>query len=104
MSFIISSLQTIGLFSGAYVGYKHGFIYKTSMCGNSFFKKYDDLYINPNFNDTTMSENTFYDCIGLFSGLIAGYYLYPIMIPTMLYHLQQLYPDQINQLKKYGIK
>ena len=105
MAFILSSLQTIGLLSGAYVGYKHGFTYKTNICANVFLKKYDDLYINPNFNDKTMSEQTFYDCIGLFSGIVVGYYIYPIVIPTMIFQLYQVYPDEINKLKNnFGIK
>lgn len=98
MSFILSSLKTIGLFSGGFIGYKYGFIYKTSICSTDLFKKYDDLYINPNFNDTTMPEMTFYNCIGLFSGIIIGYYIYPIVIPSMIYQLYNI--DEIHTLIK----
>jgi len=94
--FIISSLKTIGLFSGAFVGYKYGFIYKTHLCTNSLFKNYDDLYLNPNFTAETLPEDIFYNCIGLFSGLLIGYYMYPVMIPTMMY---QLYNIDINKFK-----
>ena len=105
MSVILSSLQTIGLLSGGFIGYKNGFIYKKNLCINSFIKKYDDLYIKQNFNKNTISENTFYNCIGLFSGIVVGYYIYPIIIPTMIFQLYQLYPDEINKLKNNcGIK
>lgn len=105
MSFILSSLQTIGLLSGAFIGYSHGFIYKTNLCTNVFIKKYDDLYINVNFNENTMSEKSFYDCVGLFSGLIIGYYVYPVMIPSMIFQIYKSYPDEINQIKRScGIK
>lgn len=105
MSIILSSLQTIGLVAGAFIGYNHGFIYKTNLCNNVLLKKYDDLYMNPNFNESTMSEKAFYNCIGLFSGLIVGYYVYPIMIPSMIYKIYEIYPDEINQLQaKLGLK
>ena len=99
MSIILSSFKTIGLFSGAFIGYNYGFIYKTNVCSNDFLKKYDDLYINPNFNETTMPETTFYNCIGLFTGMIIGYYIYPIVIPTMIYQLHNM--DEIKRMKPW---
>ena len=105
MAFIISSLQTIGLLSGAFIGYKNGFIYKNKLCSNIVIKKYEELYIKPNFNDKSISENVFYNSVGLFSGIVVGYYIYPIIIPTMIYQLYQIYPDEINKLKdNCGIK
>ena len=106
MSIILVSLKTIGLFSGAYVGYNYGFICKTNVYkSNVFFKKYDDLYINNKFNKNTISEKTFYNCIGLFTGIFLGYHVYPIIIPTMIYQVYNTYPNEINQFKKNcGIK
>lgn len=104
MSIILSGLKTIGLFSGAYIGYKHGFIYKNNLSSNDFFKKYDDLYINPNFNANTMPETTFYNCIGLFSGILVGYYAYPIIIPMMLYQLYDMDPKSIFEHFIHNIK
>ena len=96
MSFIISSLKMIGLCSGGYIGYMQGFIYKNKLCSNAIIKKYDDWFINSYFNENTMSENVFYNYIGLFSGVCIGYYIYPIIIPTMLFHLYN-----IDEIKKY---
>jgi hypothetical protein len=95
---IISSLKTLGILSGAFIGYKYGFVYKTHLCSNPFFKNYDDLYINTHFTDDTLPESIFYNSIGLFTGIMVGYYIYPIVIPTMIYQLHNI--DDIKNFIK----
>ena len=46
-----------------------------------------------------MPETTFYNCIGLFTGMIIGYYIYPIVIPTMIYQLHNM--DEIKRMKPW---
>ena len=98
---IINYLRLSGIVSGGYMGFVYGNRVKDWVCDNSqTMKYYHNQYVLNQFNKSHMSEETLFNLIGCFSGIICGHKFWPIVVPIALYRLSDEYPDEIENIKR----
>lgn len=99
---ILNVLKITGMISGGYIGYRYGDKMKNWCCNNiPTIRHYHSRYIPQHFKKSQISELTMFNLIGGFSGVLVGFYLWPIAVPVTLYNLAEDYPDEIKKIKKY---
>lgn len=99
---IISGLKIAGMISGGYTGYQYGDdLKKWVCCSFPSIKRYHNEYVSVKFKKSQIRENTLFNLIGCFSGILGGFYIWPVSIPIMIYQMAEDYPDEIKKLKKF---
>lgn len=99
---IMCMLRIAGMISGGYIGYRYGDQMKNWCCNNiPTFKHYHNQYIPHHFKKSQISEPTMFNLVGGFSGILGGYYGWPIAVPILIYHIAEDYPDEIKKIKKF---
>lgn len=99
---LICCLKIAGMVSGGYVGYCYGSKVKQWSCKRfPLLKKYNDTYIVDSFKDSQLSEDTTFNMIGSLTGVLGGFYAWPVAIPMMVYRVSEDYPEEIEKIKKF---
>ena len=99
---IMCGLKIAGMISGGYIGYRYGDKMKNWCCDNiPTFKRYHSQYIPHHFKKSQISESTMFNLVGGFSGVLGGFYLWPVAIPVVMYHVAEDYPDEIKKIRKF---
>lgn len=99
---ILTGLKLTGMISGSYVGYRYGDCIKKWCCERSQrINDYHKEYVYYRFKKSQIRENTIFNMIGCFTGILGGYYIWPIFIPIMIYQIAEDYPDEFKKIKKF---
>lgn len=99
---ILCGLKLIGMASGGYIGYMYGDRVKKWCCDNSSTaKQYHETYISKHFKKSQIPEKTMFDLVGCLSGVLGGFYIWPVSIPVMIFRIAEDYPNEIKKFKKF---
>lgn len=98
---LICGLRLAGMISGSYLGYRYGDKIKTWCCGFPSVGHYHKEYIYKHFKKSQIPENTMFNLIGCFSGILGGFYAWPLSIPMMFYQVAEDNPDEFKKLKNF---
>lgn len=97
---VICGLRLIGMVSGGYIGYRYGDRAKKYCCDKfPVIKRYHTDYVSSHFKKSQLSENTMFNMIGSFTGILGGFYAWPVAIPVMIYRTAEDYPQEIKKIK-----
>jgi hypothetical protein len=98
---ILHGLKLTGLVSVGYIGYRYGDVAKKWCCKNiPKFGSFHKDHIETIFTTSQTTEKTTFNLVGLFSGILTGFYIWPIAIPSMVYQISEDYPEEIKKIKK----
>ena len=98
---ILCGLKLVGMASGGYIGYRYGDRMKNWCC--STFPRvdyYSKEYIDPHFKKSQVSEETVFNLIGCLSGVLSGFYAWPVSIPVAIYRVVEDYPEEMKKIKE----
>lgn len=92
---IISFLKLSGLASGGYLGFRYG----------NDLRRWGYSKLTPQYrfifpSSKNVSETEFTSLIGMFSGVLIGYYLWMLTIPGGIYVMDSDHPQILKEIKK----
>jgi hypothetical protein len=86
----MGTLKLIGMLSGAYLGYKYGYVAKTHLCKNyptvdAYHKEYVAKYIDK----SKITDKNFSNLTCSLGMTLVGYHAWPIVIAAATYKIME---------------
>jgi hypothetical protein len=99
---ILCGFKIIGMTSGGYIGYKYGNEFKKWCYKNStFINRYYNLYLSGKFRGSQIPESMLFNLIGCLSGVLIGFYIWPVSIPVSISSIADDYPEEFKKIRKF---